>query len=72
MKKPSITEGELKKSVAYKKKHIVLNYKYSYFRLFTHDIITQNVTHSNICIFIAAVVSLGKGEGVDKESSKKT
>ena len=41
MKKLSNTEGELKKSVAYKKKRLVLKYRtFPYFRQFTHDIIT--------------------------------
>ena len=64
----------VEKNVAYKKKRTVLNYRFSYFWSFTHDITTQNTTHSNICIFIAAIpqVSLGKGQGVDEKSSKKT
>ena len=37
---------------------IVLNYRFSAFRPFTHDIITQNITHSNICIFIAAILQV--------------
>ena len=49
-------EGELKKSVACKTKRVVLNYRFSYFWPFTHDIITQNTTHSNMCIFIAAIL----------------
>ena len=70
MKKLSITEGELKKGVAYKKKGIVLIYRFSYFRLFTHDIITQNATHSNICIFIAATPQVCH-MGREREKTKK-
>ena len=65
MKKLSNTEGELKKSSAYKEKRVILNYrKFSYFRPFTHDIITQNITHSKIYIFTEAILQLlhlGKG-----------
>ena len=54
---------------------LVLNCKrFSYFRLFTHNIITQNTTHNNIMYFYGAIspnTSLGKREGVDKESNKK-
>ena len=44
----------MKKSVGCKYR-IVLNYRFSYFRPFTHDIIKQKTTHSNICIFIAVI-----------------
>ena len=54
---------------------LVLNCKrFSYFRPFTHDIITQNTTHSNIMYLYrghSASTSLGKGEGVGEESSRK-
>ena len=67
------------------KKH-VLNWRgFSYFRTFTHGIITQNTTHSYIYIYIhayiyiyiyiyrghSATTSLGKLERVDNESNKK-
>ena len=48
--------------------------KFSCFRSFTHDIITQNITHSNMTYLDSdhsASTSLGKGEGVDKESNEK-
>ena len=54
---------------------LVLNYKrFSYFRLFTHNIITQNTTYSNIMYLYkghSASTSLRKRKGVDKESNKK-
>ena len=57
MKKLSNTEAELltKKNFfcCLQKKNVVLNGNwFSYFRPFTHDIITQNTTHSNIYIYI--------------------
>ena len=64
MKKLSNTECELKKSVAYKKKRVVLNYRFSYFRPFPHDMIWRNTTHSNIYIFTGAILQarhLGRG-----------
>ena len=54
MKKLSNTEGDLKKSAVYKKKRLKLNW-FSYFRLFSHDNITHNTTHSNMYIFIEAI-----------------
>ena len=57
MKKLSNTEGE------FKKKRILLSYRFSYFRSFTY-IITQNTTHSNICVFIGVIPQghhLGRG-----------
>ena len=58
MKKLNNTKGELKKSGAYKKR-VILNYRrFSYFRPFTHDIITQNTTHNKIYIFIEAILQL--------------
>ena len=54
---------------------LVLNCKrFSYFRPFTHDIITQNTTHSNIVYLYrghSASTLLGKGKGVDKKRHRK-
>ena len=68
MEKLSNTDAELKKSVAYKKKRVVLSCRrVSYSRPFTHDIVTRNnTTHSDIFIH----TSIGKE--VDEESNKKT
>ena len=57
---------------------LVLNCKrferFSYFRPFTHDIITQNISHSNILYLYrghSSSTSLGKGQGVDEERNTK-
>ena len=53
---------------------LVLNCKrFSHFWSFIHDIITHYTTHRNImylCKGHSTSTSIGKGEGVDKESSK--
>ena len=55
MKKLSNTEGDLQKR-CFLKKRLKLNCgRFSYFRPFSHDIITQNTTHSNMYIFIGAI-----------------
>ena len=51
------TEGDLKKGVVYKKKCLKLNCRrFSYFQLFSHDIIKQNTIQDNICIFIGVIL----------------
>ena len=48
--------GWVEKRFAYKKKCLVLNCRrFSYFRSFTHDIMTENTTHSKKYIFIGAI-----------------
>ena len=48
--------GWLEKKVVYKKERLNINCRrFSYFRPFSRDIITQNTTHSNMCIFIGAI-----------------
>ena len=54
---------------------LILNYKKSsYFPLFTHDAITQSTSHRNIMYLYrghSSSTSLGKGDGIDKESNEK-
>ena len=65
MKKLNNTEGELKKSIACKKKRVVLNCsRFLHFRPFTHDIFTKSITDSKIYIFIGVILQvrqLGRG-----------
>ena len=60
------------KKVLLIKKRIVLNYRFSNFQPFTHDIITRIPP---IAIYVSSghstSVSFGKGKGVDEESNKK-
>ena len=71
------TEAKTKSKICHVLKDVnqlVLNCKrFSYFWPFTH-IITQTTTHSNIMYLYrghSASTSLGKGEGVGEESSRK-
>ena len=56
-------------------RQLLLNWKrLSYFRPFTHGIITQNTNHRNIMYLYrghSAGKSVGKGEGEYKESNRK-
>ena len=72
MKKLSNTEGGLKKKALLIKNCIVLNYRFSYFRPFTHYIITKNTTQSNMCLTtIPQVGNLGWGREQTKEATKR-
>ena len=71
-------EAKAKYHVLIDANQLVLNCKifkrFSHFRPFTHDIITQNTFHSNIMNLYRnhlASALIGKREGVDKESNKK-
>ena len=52
------------------KKALLVNYRFSYFRPFTYDVITQNTTHSKISIFIG-VIPQGRHLGRRREYTKK-
>ena len=70
------TEAKAKSKVVHRgPNQLVLNCKrFSHFQPFTHHIITQNTTHSDIMHLYrchSASISIGKGEGADEESKKK-
>ena len=57
------------------KKALLVNYRFSYFRPFTYDVITQNTTHSKISIFIGVIPQgrhLGRRKQYTKKATKKT
>ena len=74
MKKLSNTEAELKKNVAYKKAYSIINQRFSYswplLIISSHRIPPKQyyVLYSGH----SPSASLGKGEGVEEESNKKT
>ena len=68
--KPMQNYGWVEKKCCLLKKCVVLNWRrLSYFRLFTHDIISQNTTHSDI--YIRKYITWEGEERVDEESNKK-